>query len=883
MKQIKVPFWNSLVSRVGLVFMGLTILAIFVSGYFLYQEASKVIVSHNQERIQHTSTLAKEIFYDLLRVVSNDIAVMTENPLVSSYIEVPSQTNLENIQQLFHVLLTNKSNYFQVRLLDEDNDGKEIIRYDKSGKLAQQIADSLLQYKGRTSYYQGAMSTGRGQYYFSEINLNEEFGVVSVPHTPTLRAVGKIYNDMGELQALLVINVDLTSYYHKLEGLMATGTQLLITNRQDEYLFAPEKSKCFGEQLGTGHSLRNDFNLNTWHLIAAAPDFSFMRDKEGVSYLYNVEKLAYARGQEIYLITLMERADLFASAHLVRTHSLQILCGICVVLLLFFVLLMRLLTRRIGEVTAAITGYERVGLSRSTRILLPETRKDEIGVLARSFGQMRERIDRQVQELKMALESEKQAITARDEFLQNMSHELRTPLNAILGLSQLLKKNNPRPEQEPIVDSLRRSASNLSDLMYDVLDHQKLMEGKVSVKMSSQNIAEILDDIYASYQYDALNKKLAFELMVDESLHGQYYMTDSLRIKQIVTNLVVNAIKYTEEGYVRLVAEYTDGALKVAVSDSGVGIQLENLKRIQDRFYREDGVGTQRSEGFGLGLSIVKHLLDLFGGELRVRSELGEGSTFEVLIPMSQVESDSSVSSEELVVSMLPQLDGVYTVLHLEDDESALLLVKSALDRPDLSVVQVTSIASALEEMKASHPALVLSDMMLGSHALDDDIAQLRQQYPDTPVVLLSAFEMERMMCLSPWAIQKPIDLDQLLDMVYTRLGETIYGLPELASSYAQYDNEPVLIDRFLTLLTQEFETYILRITEAYRTQNQKGWEAIHHKLVTHIKKQNLSGLSGAMLMSVVEMSDERLALVVNHLRYYLCCYRVELLTNSVN
>jgi signal transduction histidine kinase len=166
----------------------------------------------------------------------------------------------------------------------------------------------------------------------------------------------------------------------------------------------------------------------------------------------------------------------------------------------------------------------------------------------------------------------------------------------------------------------------LSGLVYDVLDHQNLVEGKVIIDMKPTKISDILRDIHSTYQYDAVQKGLEFELIIRDELDKRSYLTDALRLSQIVINLVTNATKYTVSGKIVLEAGLTGKEsrdLEIRVSDTGIGIKPENLEKINDRYFRVEEGLSGRENGYGLGLSIVKQLTALFGGTLSASSEMG--------------------------------------------------------------------------------------------------------------------------------------------------------------------------------------------------------------------------------------------------------------------
>src|SRR5690606_618330 len=321
----------------------------------------------------------------------------------------------------------------------------------------------------------------------------------------------------------------------------------------------------------------------------------------------------------------------------------------------------------------AISNYDK-GIDNS--IELPIHRKDEIGALALTFYKMKTKLDSQVHALQTLLKKEKEARNQGDEFLQNKSHEMRTPLNAILGLTKLLLKNTPSQAQIPIINTLIITSKSLAGLVYDVLDHKKLTEGLVHITHEPTNIDELLKDIYATYQYEAMQKGLIFTLDIDEKLKTQSFLTDALRLSQIVINLVVNAIKYTQNGTINLSAKLVNekgSLLEVIITDTGIGILPENIDRINDRYFREKDDLSGRYGSYGLGLSIVKQLTVLFGGTLKAVSEKGKGSEFCVKVPViPALNAETKLTDKQIIY---PKLKKHYKILHIEDDLSTLELM----------------------------------------------------------------------------------------------------------------------------------------------------------------------------------------------------------------
>jgi len=870
----KVKFWNSLVSRFAVFFAGLNILAILVVGYLVYRQAATVIVSHNQERMRYSTSLAVQSFNSLLNEVANDIAITTQTPVVRDFVLTENQVDLSELEELFSITLANKPSYFQIRLLNAGNNGKELLRYDKKQGQVIRIPDNKLQFKGDRNYYQEALKINPGSYYYSDINLNEEFGEVSEPQIPTLRAVGQVYDENQVLSALLVINVDLSGLYQELTQIMESDNHMMLINESGDYLFAPDSTKCFGTQLNSGFSFNRDFGTSVDSLVYKN-QFGFIQDNQQSNYLFHLEELNYSPGQRIYLMSMLEDNQLFSSAYAVRKNSLQLVLLVCLISLVVVYFFARIFSRNINRITEAVSSYEEATKGPEPHEL-PEQRNDELGVLARTFSRMRQRINQQLTDLKSALLREQQAIKERDLFLENMSHELRTPLNAILGLSRLLSKNNPTPALQPIIESLERSAVNLSGLMHDVLDHRKLKEGQVYLNLVPANYYSLLSDIHAVYRYDAINKGLAFRLEVQDSLKFENYLTDPLRFTQAITNLVVNAIKFTDKGQVSLKASTLaePDRIKVEVIDTGRGIEAQNLQKIQHRFYQvksSESTSEDRdmAEGYGLGLSIVKQLADLFRGELEIQSTENAGSNFTLTIPLIQLpvekhETKSSTSNKDL----LPVLSNSYRILHLEDDPSTLMLVSHLLEIPGVSLVQVKSKESALAQLKDHTFDCILSDLMLNGEAIDEFL-----QNTDYPVIILSAFNPERMKLITPYYLQKPFEQQALIKLIVLVLGSLEYDIPQLEPLYQQYDHETSKIKNFLNILQDEFRRYLERFEKVYQTRDVNEWQAIMHKLTTHIRSMNLVQLSQTIPDQVKQMDESTLKAIKNQLIFCLLVF----------
>ena len=251
------------------------------------------------------------------------------------------------------------------------------------------------------------------------------------------------------------------------------------------------------------------------------------------------------------------------------------------------------------------------------------------------------------QTLRQAKEAAEASNRAKSEFLANMSHEIRTPMNAIIGFSDLLKEEPLEETPRSFVGHISRAAEGLLRIINDILDFSKIEAGKMRVECIPCSLSEILGSLDSMMATTARQKGVDFRIERAAGVPDQIY-TDPVRFKQILVNLVNNAIKFTPRGFVRVrVAADTEGPssrLRIEVEDSGIGVPADKLQTIFESFTQVDGSATRKYGGTGLGLAITNRLIALLQGDISVRSEIDKGSVFTVTIPIGSL-ADQPVSA----------------------------------------------------------------------------------------------------------------------------------------------------------------------------------------------------------------------------------------------
>jgi signal transduction histidine kinase len=342
----------------------------------------------------------------------------------------------------------------------------------------------------------------------------------------------------------------------------------------------------------------------------------------------------------------------------------------------------------------------------------------------------------QAEELRAANRRLEEYNRLKAEFVANMSHELRTPLTAIIGFAQLAQLTGGRDGEMPkryadAFERILRNGQHLLALINDVLDVSKIEAGRMKIHREHVDLVEVVQGAFAELQSLAERKGLEYRLRVPERLPLAY--TDPLRLRQVVINLLSNAAKFTARGRVEAeLAAQGREHFRIVVRDTGIGIEERSLPIIFERFRQVDGSMTRAASGVGLGLSIVRQIVDLLGGEIEVTSKVGEGSTFTVTLPLSAPEGNARAGDGDEA----PQLaagapsqgasragergaqeaegdDGRARVVVIEDDEDAAALLSKTLERAGYRALVASSGEEGLRLAREHDPVAVTLDVMM--------------------------------------------------------------------------------------------------------------------------------------------------------------------------
>jgi len=386
--------------------------------------------------------------------------------------------------------------------------------------------------------------------------------------------------------------------------------------------------------------------------------------------------------------------------------------------------------------------------------------------------------------LKAAAERAEAANRSKSEFLANMSHEIRTPLNGVVAVADVLARTTLDVQQREMVEIVRSSGATLERLLSDVLDLARIESGAIDIQREPFHLAEAIRGVAGLLSMRAQEKGVALDVAVPPEAET-WVLGDVTRVKQIVTNLTSNAVKFTEQGSVRIEVTCEGGdrpRFRLAVHDTGVGFDAANKDRVFGRFQQADGSITRRFGGTGLGLAISRELAQLMDGDLDCDSEAGVGSVFWVTLPLETTEAPVSVLDAAVAAAEPMGDQGPMRVLLADDHPTNRKVVELILQPLGVELVSVEDGRQAVEAYSAADFDVVLMDMqmpVMDGLAATRAIRQLERQQGRrrTPLLMLTANALPEHLDLSRKAgadrhLSKPITAEKLIQALLEAAGE---------------------------------------------------------------------------------------------------------------
>ena len=517
----------------------------------------------------------------------------------------------------------------QVRHLDAE--GNEWLRIDQTDGTLHVVPSAALQDKSDRDYFQRAAQLSPGQCYISPISLNYDHGQFQRDN-PVLRISTPLWNE-DRFLGVVVLNISAEAILAEVKQHFDHG-RIILATESGTYMSHPDPDRRWGNQVGHKESLYKDWpNLTLSHLLASMDGHGGKPVSPTKADAQIQLTLSYVHFDEInegWIIGLeRDRADVIADSVEMNRYILITTGVVGLLAMLSAFVGSSFLARPLKQLAAAADTLRNGDYSAR----VASKRRDEIGEMAESFNRMAQEIG-QAHEAQVQRAKAEAANRAKSAFLANMSHEIRTPMNAILGFADLLAEDSlSEKDRANYIQTIRRNGDHLLCLINDVLDLSKVEAGKMSIEMIRTSVPEMIERVASLMRPQAENRGLSVKVLPSEDL-PQYINTDPVRLRQILLNLMGNAVKFTEQGSVSMSVTRHDSEkpghcrLRFEIRDTGIGIPSDKIDRLFKPFSQADESTTRNFGGTGLGLTLAKNFAQLLDGDITVQSTPGIGSVF---------------------------------------------------------------------------------------------------------------------------------------------------------------------------------------------------------------------------------------------------------------